>query len=416
MQIVNKKNHYLNNFLMILVFAVGGINFFNLNIWILLAFFIFTLIVFIWKKKTIGKSILIVILIISIIVTVQTLKFGKGSAYTLITFIIKYIAPPYFVLKIIGPKFPKYFVNTVYLFSIIGLFFYFSVIIFPGFKELMLTLPTLLKTDPGKYKESIIIYSLENMYTYGILRNSGQFHEPGGYAVYLILALIFNSFEETSFKSKKNVVLIFCLLSTISTAGYFAFFIIIIGKILLSKISNSRKIIVVPVLIVLIIFSFQNLAFLNDKVQDQLQTAVDSDINQITGGRFFSARKSVITILRYPVFGKGFQKVNEPGEFSDESTSYGVMGLLAKLGIPAFLLFSFYMYKALSNYFKKYKKNNLNAIYALFAIYCVLFAQGYYFHPIFIMLMFTPLVYSKYFENAEIKNQYLYLQETKSLT
>ena len=60
------------------------------------------------------------------------------------------------------------------------------------------------------------------------IRNNGPFYEPGLFASYLNIALVFNLCKNRTLLDKDNISLILAILSTCSSAGYVSFLLVVV--------------------------------------------------------------------------------------------------------------------------------------------------------------------------------------------
>jgi len=225
---------------------------------------------------------------------------------------------------------------------------------------------------------NIIFYSVQTTayaLLYGIMipRNCGYAWEPGGFAVYLSLAIFINLFiiRSNSNSKKRFWVFVLALLSTQSTTGY-VIFMVIIFYYFLNKNLNIL-ILVSPIVMVLLITLF-SLPFMSNKIVDVFNQTREGNIlieNSImTGssyapGRFLSFTIAFKDFLNNPVLGLG--TVSEESWThkigASISTISGIGNLLAQFGIIGFLFFIILSLKS-SFFFAKYF--NYNGKYMLF--------------------------------------------------
>ena len=116
---------------------------------------------------------------------------------------------PYFIIRFAQFKFLKIYVNLLYVFSIIGLFFWLIVNLSPDIYRSLLKLVQIIGTDPES-GESFILYNLDHHRPTDIffMKNPGPFNEGGTYVCYLIVALILNSISTNQIWNNKNNVFI----------------------------------------------------------------------------------------------------------------------------------------------------------------------------------------------------------------
>lgn len=214
-----------------------------------------------------------------------------------------------------------------------------------------------------------IFYSVQpsyvSIYNYSIItRNCGFAWEPGGFAVFLCLAIFINFFFIKSDRNSKIRLWVFiaALLTTQSTTGYVIFAIIIIFYILNKNI--SKILLTLPILVIALI-SFSSLPFMKNKIYeiinetrtiDQLIVRTIGRQDNINPQRFTSFIISFRDFQNNPILGLGAH--------SEESwtvklgarisTISGIGNLLAQFGLVGFLFFIFTTIKSSFFYAKHY--------------------------------------------------------------
>ncbi|HET7116731.1 MAG TPA: hypothetical protein VFI29_09580 [Hanamia sp.] len=263
---------------------------------------------------------------------------------------------------------------------------------------------------------SAIIYSIQPTTTsilYGlpIPRNCGFAWEPGGYAIYLCLAIFINLFM-TNPKNKFNLkfwVLLLALLSTQSTTGYSIFIVIILFYYLNKR--SDMIVFIMPLLIVASISVFL-LPFMSKKIITFIKDTNDIDYivwqsigneSGIAPQRFTSFLISFRDFYNNPILGNAgitgeswYSKIG-----ANISPISGIGNLLANLGIIGFLFFMILTIKTsifFSNYFN-YKGKLLFFIIILF----ISISYSVIFVPLVMTFWMFKLFFSKNDENIKTK-------------
>ena len=180
-------------------------------------------------------------------------------------------------------------------------------------------------------------------------RNCGFAWEPGGFAVYLSMAIFINLFiTNTDSKGKIRFwVLLLALISTQSTTGYAIFTIIMLFYYLNKKM--NIVLLILPIIITASIFIF-SLPFMSNKIislvneTSAIDLIVENSIGmetQETPQRFTSFMIAIRDFINNPILGTG--------SFKEESWTYkiganispisGIGNLLAQHGIIGLLFF-----------------------------------------------------------------------------
>ncbi|MDX9694890.1 MAG: O-antigen ligase family protein [Bacteroidales bacterium] len=388
----SKLKNRLNYIVMYLVFAMGGVPFFSVPKEMKLYVFLIIAGLFFKYSKKIDNSIIIVTLFFALIFYIQKIAFGGGT-FVNFGLIFLIVAAPYFALKFVGHSFYKYYINITYFFAVIGLVFYTLSVLSPAFYNFTGRLAPMLGTDPtGVVQESFIFYTYErDLSTF--LRSPGPFWEPGAYATFLSIALIFHIIETRSLTNKKSLVFIIAMITTFSTAGFITLFLIILSSVIALNIRNKRYYYwALPFILVAAVYSYDKFDFLGQKIEYQYGTQMEKSLDHQNAGRFLAARKSLTSISRYPITGRGLVAQTAAEEDSDEDGAYGFIDLAARIGLIGFVLYFTFLWKGFEWLCQINKTSRLFARLAVISLLGVLFAQGVYFRPIFFMIIYLPIV------------------------
>jgi hypothetical protein len=225
-----------------------------------------------------------------------------------------------------------------------------------------------------------------NLYAIEKMRNSGIFWEPGGYQIFLNLALIFMlDQKEAKYNSKKDwikvIIFIISILTTKSTTGY-----IILGILLayffLRNIRRKNTInavmysfLILPVLFILILFLFNS-----DAVTMKFTETNYSFIER--KNHLFS---SLHAISQGPWFGFGYQSIIRNAvsyKYGLINNSVGFFSTTLNFGI----FYTVFYVLAVIITFKKIHYFNLKVFIAIFVI--IGFSQAIFDYPIQMMFLF----------------------------
>ncbi len=302
----------------------------------------------------------------------------------------------YAVVTIVGRNFFTYYVKTIYFLSVISLLFY-AASFLPGAESFYLNvlcklIPNPFESTKGFYKGSpnFILFTVN--YLFPEHRNSGPFWEPGAFAVFLMIALLFNHIQERKIGTKVNIVFIVCLLTTFSTTGFLAFFVFIFYL----NLDLIRKNIFYTIVFSGVLFSsyyiYENTLFLKDKITENISLA-----DETTTSRFGSAKADLEEFYRSPIVGLGRAGAKDgfvsASNFTVENhRNNGVFNLLATYGLPLTLI---YFYLIFNTFFRIETAYNISKYYpwAAFIIILILgFSQGLFLKPFFYAFLFLPPV------------------------
>lgn len=386
----NIKRNYI---LVFLIVASSGIPFFTgveiLNIFL----FLYTFIIFIYRGYKKDSQAFLIIFLFFLIEVFQHFLHGSYSYRTSIGTIIKLTAA-YFIVKIVNEKFISYYINILYFLSIISFVFY-SLSFIPGFTNIIISQiapffesPFIDQNSFYTPSPSVILYTFDAslMTEY---RNSGPFWEPGAFAVYLIIALLFNIIKKGSLLEKKNKVFIIALITTFSTAGYIAFFILVSGYYLFNR-KLSHKLLLIGFVFASVSI-YTTTSFLEKKVKHNMSLA-----DETTSSRFGSAIADYRLFEKSPIvgWGRGPKRYGGKEAFffgQDQHRNNGVFILLATYGLLGSLLYYFLFYKSLLTINSFYKFRKGFSFVFFITILLLGFSQSLFFKPFFLCFLFLFL-------------------------
>lgn len=388
----------------------SGLSFFASQNWTKFFISIFALGLFIYYKKKFNYQILWLVLYVLALMLIQSIFWG-GRVFTAITFITFMILVPYLLLKKLGYNYNKYIVNIIFIYAIISLIFWTLTNISPHFYQSLYGLAEKLGTDPKDLSyefagrpEQFILYTYEPGWTGPFIRNPGPFNEPGAFAVFLIYGLIFNTIISGTLINKKNVVMSVALITTFSTSGYLAYLFLISFSVWISKLNLVVKIFLFTLMITIAAGFYMGSDIMGKKIADEYSNQSNISLNTPTSGRILGARKAIVVLGKYPLWGRGLQASTLASKDSPEGAEYGFMSFAAKIGIPGILLFFFFLYKSIVQFCLFYSFNKTFAGYAFIAFLFVLVAQTHGQSILFMMLFMSSLIDPHFGDRIALKS------------
>jgi hypothetical protein len=407
---LSKPQLKLNYFLTFLLIAYSGITFFFGDRYLLVGFLIVAAI-FIIKKIKLDKFILIFVGIFILLFGLQIIDTKIFPFTTQIGFIIR-ILTAYFIIKIIGKDFLKYYVNAIIIFSLISFVFYIPILISPSFEQILINkvAPNFAYHDRSQeiYSASphFIIFTINtDTHNHLIARNSGPFWEGGAFAGFLMVALIFNFILSKSlFRNIKSIILAIALLTTLSTSGYLAFGILIIFYVLIYTKYLLTKIVWVISILMLFYISFTQLDFLGEKIEEDVNILFSAPLDNLPRNRFVSAMLDIIALGENPILGTG---VAEPDYSFALMKKYnhrnnGVTSLARKFGIFVFILYFFSMYRSFLTLCYMNNVKTSFSIFIMMVIFTIGFSENFFYKSFFISLIFLNFIYFESFPPLRI--------------
>ncbi len=386
------KTRAVDYTLLFLLVAVTGIPFFKVgDITFLILFLCLAGFVFLYRKLKVDRFFVIFFLLYLIVMVGQMVKFNYLPLTTYVGVFIRIILA-YLTVRVLGRNFTKYYVDIIYVLSIIGFFIYVPQLIAPGFGRFLATSISPLLRNPlyaGDiwYAPDIILYVFNS--GVGTFRNCGPFWEPGAYAGFLIIAMIFHYLENRTITDKKSIVLLLALLSTVSTTGIIAlgcFLVMFLGN----KVAPLYKLILIPTIIAAIVIAFTTLDFLGDKITSQLDVASTHH-----NTRFKSAVLDLRDFAENPVLGMGRDPKTRFKGITNPILTHRTNGLSNYLVTYGIFIFLFYFGSILYAFYKLCIKNNYHpkyALYGLLLIFIVGFSEAFFSLPFFYGLAMLHMV------------------------
>ena len=378
--------------LLFLLVGVTGIPFFKVgDITFLFLFMVWAGLVFLYRRLKMDKFFLVFLLVYLTVMVAQMVKFNYLPLTTYLGVFIR-IFFAYLVVRILGRNFTKYYVDIIYVLSIISFFIYVPQLIVPGFGRFLATSISPLLRNPlyqGDiwYAPDIILYVFNS--GVGTFRNCGAFWEPGANAGFIVIAMIFHYLESRTITDKKSIVLLVALLSTMSTTGILAlgfFLVMFLGH----RVAPLYKIILIPSIFAGIVVAFTTLDFMGDKITEQLDVA-----NTHHNTRFKSAVLDLRDFAENPVLGLGRDPKTRHKGITNPILTHRTNGITNYLVTYGIFVFLFYFGSIFYAFYKLCQKNNYHPKYALYAlglIFIVGFSEVFFSLPFFYGLAMLHMV------------------------
>lgn len=340
-----------------------------------------------------GRYIIAAVLMLFYWVSTDKGRLPKGLQKWIVGFAILFIFQIVFIERYSLPAYINFLARLIFVFLVVrsvGDRFravYTRVMCFIA----MISLPLFLANYAGLEFDGYHIDRYVSVFFYNYIplersdqgmRNCGMFWEPGAFQGYLLLIpLMYISNLREFYKYNKRVcyILIAALLTTFSTTGYVA----LLTLIVLTSLQFSRNMFVKILSIALLCFgafyAYNNVEFLGNKINGELNNAQNIQRGEISWTRMGSAQIDWWSIQRHAIVGNGFvmeQKYPGLGELMNGAGN-GFTGAVNTFGIPLMIIFLFSVLKTAPST-RLYEK------YVFLLIY-VLVLNGEYFlnYPLF---------------------------------
>lgn len=399
---LGRIDRFLRYLILYLFIALTSVPFFVGDEYLVLGFLL-SFVVFIYKRYIVDRFIIFYCLIFFIIMMAQSLFFLIFESNVILGYFFRIIYA-YMTIRILGNKIGDYYVNIIYFFSIISLLIFIPSIFFYEIIDSTLTLISFLFEpfqlhDPGR--SHIIIYTFGENYedvdgdlSKSLFRNSGPFWEPGGFGVFLILAIIFEIIKHHKLLTKRNIVFIISLLTTLSTGAFFVLFILIVFYILTYP--TPLKMVSLGAFVLISALIYSNTFFLTEKVNKQTSKTSVS-LASTPRNRFVSGQLDLIDFINNPILGRGrfdATRFDTKENLLDPYLNHrnnGTTNLLVEFGIFGFITFFYFMYKSFKAYCIENKFKTVFAVYLVVLMLGIGFSQMIFIKPFFIGLSFLFL-------------------------
>jgi len=340
---------------------------------------------YLYKRKFNVVAIKVILIwFVSIVGTLVTAE-GYGFGYFYLIFLLITVA---FLSQIIGLTFFSYLYNNVLFFlSVIAIAIYLMLIsgydIFPN--------ATIYENDAGiRFKYLYLVTYMIDNYP----RATSIFREPGVYAIYLIVAILFELFILRTSKFKLAIFSLSMLFSH-SSAGIIAMlFIYVLYIFRLKKTFKDLTVYFLAFLLILIALYF------NPELTDTFFNKFDSDSDTYGSAlaRYASVVANIDIFLSNPVFGVGL--LQYPEDF--KIATYQAIGIELESGggstntfLAQFAIFGVFggtLFIYLLYDFSKRVGSNLISTLVIFAsLAMVLSSQDMRFSPFINLLLFLSI-------------------------
>jgi hypothetical protein len=388
----------LSTALVFCVIAVTGMEYFYKSQNYILIAFVIAALGFISTGRRLTRHLAPVIGLFFVIEIFQYVIFGGFNFRTFTGTYIRLLLA-YFVVALAGSTFPRHYVRILYFFSAVSLLFYAGSFI-PGAEQFYLK--TLGKLIPNPWddtegfyqnKSNFLVYTFEQT-LFTEHRNSGPFWEPGGFGVFLIIALIFNHIYDKRIFSRKNIVFMVCILTTLSTSTYICLFLFIVyhnfNRLRENKLYLVSFIIVVAASFVL----YDRVPFLKEKVVKNMLLAEET-----TSSRFGSALADFRDFTDSPLigYGRGGAKhnfIDEKFFGVEQHRNNGVFNLMVTYGVFITLFYLIRIYRTFRSIRNRYALHEYYAAFGFLLILILGFSQGIFMRPFFYCFLFLPFVFN----------------------
>ena len=312
-----------------------------------------------------------------------------------------------FVLSLAADRFTKYYTDIICFFAGLSFFFFLPSLVFPAFFHFCVSnICPLFESPFGSQNGFYTVWPTAIIFCFHScvldeFRNPGPFWEPGLFAVFLNLALLFHLVRVKKFWNPRSIILVVALLSTFSTAGYIAFFVLLFSYYIVDQ-SMLKKIVLSLFLLPALFTIYFSLDFLSAKVEQNITLA-----GSTTSSRFGSGLVDLNDFMESPVIGWGRGAMRYGGRpftffTEDQHRNNSVTEILATYGIFLFLFFFYTYFQSFKRVCLSHGMNSAFAYYALVVMLILGFSQSIFLRPFFYGLLFLRYTYTPGLTLAEV--------------
>lgn len=170
-------------------------------------------------------------------------------------------------------------------------------------------LPTITNVNGVSYYDAVIFFGMDD-YSRG--RNIGIFWEPGIFAIFISIAVLFLIFDKEKLNKLQLVVLMLTLFTTLSTTGYFLISLCLIAFVYMRKKRGVTKAILIILATVFAIFAIINISavfnFLLSVFPRVFTKLIDNSASKTH--RIDSIKYNLEIFLQSPLWGSGLIRTN----------------------------------------------------------------------------------------------------------
>lgn len=397
--IKTKANDFRNYFLVVLILLFEDSPFFmnnqvQKNFWFVL--FALLLIANGGKKRILNQKIVTILLVVWMLMIVQSALYGGGFTPAMAYKPLMLFYTPFLLFTLMGLRYFKYLFNVIYFIAVYTFVIYLLHSFIPPFYDWLLgAFDFVFQYSWADRPRTILIYSNPRISGYFFMRNSGIFHEPGAYSIYLMLAIVINTYFTRKVFNPKNLFLSFMVLTTFSTTGYVMLFLFLGYAVMNMKIHFSLKPVIIIPFAVVLIYAYQNTNFLKQKVDThyttQYEDVEEGNINK--RGRFYAFGMSVKSFISNPITGRGVLTRHQYDVGEIGSFGYGFAGLFAMYGLFFGIYYMWYFYKGFVKMSHQFKMSKYYTLIAFITINLGLLTQAFFLNASFVYFFIVGLFY-----------------------
>lgn len=353
---------------------------------------------FLKEKHKFDHFIFVILMLNLLIHVISYMLLGPFNISTFIGYNLRLLAP-YFGVKILFNQFAYLYATFAYRLAIVSIPFYIIQLI--NVNLLKLLSPLFINQNNEIRAESDILgFFIHTVHFKEPYRNAGFTWEPGGFAFFLGIGLLFGLGLSNFKLDKKNWLILIVGMTTLSTTFYiFLAFVFILINNNIKIPSYVKKLVLLPLLL-FGVYSITNLPFMSEKILKAIDDYNEISRIRLEGsdfengiGRIGAFQQNIIDFAKYPL-GYG---INENGRTKTYTGvviggPVGLSRIIVQWGLIG-IAFLVYIFRELP---KTFTRNNLTKSKWIFSLSTLLFlfSNPIERQPIFLMIMFMPFIKS----------------------
>lgn len=399
-----KLHRYESVIFTILTILISGASFLAetdiFRVLILIGLLIFTSLK---RKKIIDKNICFIFCFWFIINLIAGLYLNQNINVRGFVGYLVYIFIPYLGMKCIGHSFWEKYEHFLYNLVIISFPIYLLSNIFPSLFD---SISAIFKPITNSFffqKETQSHYFYSFFFVYlgnNVFRNPGFMWEPGAYAMILIILISYNICKKGLVFTKRILIYAIALFSTFSTAGFIAFFFLMILFILQSK--NIKYKIIFFISVIFLLSWALTADFLIPKINSFIETASSGDVSHQGYREKYEANRLLsfkLLLDKSLILPTGWGAANDTQSYLFQNnilTVNGLGNLLVYWGWIGLFLIVLSIYK----FYYKISKKHIVSFVCIIALLSLFFSN-----PIEKNIITFLIVLSPYLQKQDYKNE-----------
>ncbi len=380
---------WLDYLLMYLLVGISSMPFLIGDAYLVLGF-VLTSVLMIVRKKTIDYGIVGYSLVYVLLIIGHVIFYEAFDLFITIAFFLR-IAYAYFTVKLLGSKITEVYLRTIVFLAIASLVVYALLVVYPPFWEILRfqIAPALYGLNIHQDYYHIFIFTM-NIGEGVLPRNPGAFWEPGGFGVFLNLALVLHLIQSKQITNKRSLLFIITVLTTQSTGSYIVLALIFMFYFYFIR-RSIASLIVTPLLAATMIYAYETLPFMKVKFEKR-SSKVDLDDTRFQARtRLVAAMEDWKTFKESPLIGEGrFVKIEEVEKVGKQLArrSNGTSQYFAVFGLLGVIAYFGAMTRSMKKYCVAHGVSTIAAFISVIIIMVIGASQSIFFKPFFMAFSF----------------------------